>query len=202
MDARQGKVLMDQCTTISGNLASFQNGVDSIYNGCNTYGSTPTAKTPAAIINAIKAIYDNRYQTGYSSGKKDAENYILGHPNLYSLYTQAQYDSHYNAGVAAGRPFTINDWAVWATSAGAQLYVDLTNYSTVTFVGISGQTNDDRFSGPGEGNANNSGVVHRIISEGLNGQNKVYDVSGMTGVQQVVIAVATGRVSISRIEFR
>ena len=49
-------------------ISSFQTGVDTIYNGCKTYGSTPTESTPAAIVNAIKAIYTNRYNAGYSNG--------------------------------------------------------------------------------------------------------------------------------------
>lgn len=51
-------------------LESFQNGVDTIYNGCTTYGSTPTAKTPDAIVNSIKTIYTNRYNAGVSATKK------------------------------------------------------------------------------------------------------------------------------------
>lgn len=53
----------------SSDLASFQTGVDTIYSGCVTYGSTPTAKTPAAIVNAIKTIYNNRYNAGVTAGK-------------------------------------------------------------------------------------------------------------------------------------
>ena len=40
-------------------LVSFQNGVDTIVDGCTTYGSTPTASTPSSIVNSIKAIYNN-----------------------------------------------------------------------------------------------------------------------------------------------
>ena len=53
---------------INSNLSSFQNGVDSIYDTCKTYGSTPTASTPTAINTSIKAIYTNRYNAGYSAG--------------------------------------------------------------------------------------------------------------------------------------
>lgn len=181
--------------TMDGGGIFFRDG--NVYLKCHGYDNYLTN-----ILNNMNSSFqagvDALYNQCVSCGATPADKT----PTAISTAIQAIFNNRYNAGVAAARPFDINDWSVWAASAGAQLYVDLTNYSTVTFIGISGQTNDDRFSGPGEGNANNSGVVHRIISEGLNGQNKVYDVSGMTGVQQVVIAVATGRVSISRIEFR
>ena len=51
-------------------LASFQTGVDSIYNKCSNCGSTPSAKTPAAIEISIQAIYTNRYNSGVSATKK------------------------------------------------------------------------------------------------------------------------------------
>ena len=51
-------------------LVSFQNGVDTIVDGCTTYGSTPTASTPSSIVNSIKAIYNNRYNAGVSATKK------------------------------------------------------------------------------------------------------------------------------------
>ena len=42
-------------------LSSFQTGVDTIYNNCITYGSTPIDKTPASISESIKSIYNNNY---------------------------------------------------------------------------------------------------------------------------------------------
>lgn len=132
-------IISDLVTELNSDLASFQNGVDSIYSGCKTYGSTPTAKTPAAIVNAIKAIYDNRYQTGYSSGQKDAENYILGHPNLYSLYTKAQYDSHYNAGVTAAKTFTKAEFSK-ASYTTENTYTRVTTFDLSSIPGISGKT--------------------------------------------------------------
>ena len=56
-------------------LTSFQTGVDTIFNGCKTYGSTPTASTPAAIVNSIKAIYTNRYNAGYNAGAQSGYKY-------------------------------------------------------------------------------------------------------------------------------
>ena len=53
---------------LNSNLSSFQAGVDSIYNTCKTYGSTPSAKTPAAINTSIQTIYNNRYTAGYNAG--------------------------------------------------------------------------------------------------------------------------------------
>ena len=52
-------------------IDSFQNGVDTIYNGCVTYGSTPTASTPSAIVTAISNIYTNRYNVGAAAGTKN-----------------------------------------------------------------------------------------------------------------------------------
>ena len=57
-------------TQLNDDITSFQTGVDTIYNGCKTYGSTPTASTPTAIVNAIKAIYTNRYNAGVTATKK------------------------------------------------------------------------------------------------------------------------------------
>lgn len=51
--------------------SSFQAGVDTLYNKCNSCGSTPSSKTPTAISNAIQSIYTNRYNSGYNAGKKD-----------------------------------------------------------------------------------------------------------------------------------
>ena len=54
-------------------ISSFQSGVDTIYNGCKTYGSTTTAKTPAAIVNSIKTIYNNRYNAGVTAGSSSVK---------------------------------------------------------------------------------------------------------------------------------
>ena len=48
--------------------SSFQAGVDTLYNKCNSCGSTPSSKTPTAISNAIQSIYTNRYNSGYNAG--------------------------------------------------------------------------------------------------------------------------------------
>lgn len=55
---------------MNNDLESFQNGVDTIVEGCTTYGSTPTNNTPSKIVESIKAIYENRYNTGYNAGYK------------------------------------------------------------------------------------------------------------------------------------
>ena len=52
---------------LTDDISSFQNGVDTIVNGCTTYGSTPTTKNPNDIVNSIKEIYTNRYNAGGSS---------------------------------------------------------------------------------------------------------------------------------------
>jgi hypothetical protein len=55
-------------STITTMKSDFQAGVDKIYNACKTYGSTPSASTPAACETSIKAIYDARYTSGYNAG--------------------------------------------------------------------------------------------------------------------------------------
>ena len=57
-------------------ITSFQAGVDTIYNGCKTYGSTPAAKTPTAIVNSIKAIYTNRYNEAISDYSPELPYYV------------------------------------------------------------------------------------------------------------------------------
>lgn len=110
LDARQGKILMDKVT-------SFQAGVDTIYNGCTTYGSTPAAKTPTDIVNAIKNVYTTRYsagvadadarvntgsynyQSGYSAGMANAKNWTLSFQVHESIYN--------NGSVWSGNNFNI-----------------------------------------------------------------------------------------------
>ena len=78
---------------INSNLTSFQTGVDSIYNKCVSCGSTPSTKTPAAIITSIQAIYTNRYNAGVSNSAtviKNLGNYTgsttVNIKNSYSNY--------------------------------------------------------------------------------------------------------------------
>lgn len=120
---------------LSSEIASFQTGVDTIYSGCVTYGSTPTAKTPAAIVNAIKAIYTNRY----NNGKTDAENYILGNPNLYNLYTQAQYNANYNSGVAAAKTFQRAEFSKISYTT-ENTYVRVTTFDLSSIPNIAAKT--------------------------------------------------------------
>ena len=51
-------------------LVSFQNGVDTIVDGCTTYGSTPSESTPSAIVESIETIYTDRYNAGGTATKK------------------------------------------------------------------------------------------------------------------------------------
>ena len=61
---------------INSNVQSFQNGVDTLYNKCVSCGSTPTAKTPAAISTAIQSIYTNRYNAGYNAAGGDVKHTV------------------------------------------------------------------------------------------------------------------------------
>lgn len=83
--------------------STFQAGVDTCYNGCVNRGATPSAKTPAAISDAIGTIYNNRYSQGhnqgysqgYNQGVTDADNRANGN----SVNYQTGYNNGYNAGV-------------------------------------------------------------------------------------------------------
>ena len=48
---------------------SFQDGCDTIVDGCTTYGSTPSTNSPADIVTAIGNISTNRYNAGVSATK-------------------------------------------------------------------------------------------------------------------------------------
>ena len=61
---------------------SFQDGCDTIVGGCTTYGSTPSSNSPTDIVNAIKNIYDNRYNSGRIQGQND----VKSNPGAYGLY--------------------------------------------------------------------------------------------------------------------
>ena len=90
------KVLIIQI--LNDDIKSFQNVVDTIYNACKQYGSTPSSSTPNAISNAIGNIYTNRYNSGRTQGQNDVKN----NPNSYGLYNKTQYDQNYNNGYNAG----------------------------------------------------------------------------------------------------
>ena len=47
---------------------SFQAGVDTLFNRCQSCGSTPSAKTPTAISTAIQKIFTDRYNAGVNAG--------------------------------------------------------------------------------------------------------------------------------------
>lgn len=47
---------------------SFQDGCDTIVNGCTTYGNNPETNSPVDIVEAIKNIYNDRYNTGIEEG--------------------------------------------------------------------------------------------------------------------------------------
>ena len=101
-------------------LKSFQNGVDTVYNGCITYGSTPIDKTPNSIVNAIEDIYNTRYNEGYKDGEINwTENFIFYH---YSNRNQGnmpnppayQMDSNHDTAIIeiAGYSNHYSDWYV------------------------------------------------------------------------------------------
>lgn len=46
---------------------SFTDGCNTIVAGCTTYGATPAGNSPAQIVTAIAAIYNNRYNAGVAS---------------------------------------------------------------------------------------------------------------------------------------
>lgn len=114
---------------------SFQDGCNTIVAGCTTYGATPAGNSPAQIVAAIKAIYTNRY----NNGKNDAENYILGNPNLYNLYTQAQYNANYNSGVAAAKTFQRAEFSQTSYTT-ENTYIRVTTFDLSSIPGIAAKT--------------------------------------------------------------
>lgn len=46
---------------------SFTDGCNTIVAGCTTYGATPAGNSPAQIVSAIAAIFNNRYNVGRDS---------------------------------------------------------------------------------------------------------------------------------------
>lgn len=69
---------------------SFQNGVDTIYEACKTYGSTPSTKTPSAIVEAIKTIAESNKGGNYTiTAVVGAANYQASGVGLggYHTYT-------------------------------------------------------------------------------------------------------------------
>ena len=56
---------------------NFQDGCDTIVAGCTTYGVTPTSNSPTDIVNAIKKIYTDRYNSGYNNGKNTVKNFRI-----------------------------------------------------------------------------------------------------------------------------
>ena len=64
LSANQGRVLNEKVEEVK---TAFQDGCDTIVAGCTTYGSTPESNSPADIVDAIKAIYNSRYSSGYAN---------------------------------------------------------------------------------------------------------------------------------------
>lgn len=52
---------------------AFQNSVNLIYNKFVSQGTTPTAKTPAAISTAVDTLATTKYNAGKTAGKTEAE---------------------------------------------------------------------------------------------------------------------------------
>lgn len=78
LSANQGRVLNEKIEAVE---TAFQDGCDTIVAGCTTYGSTPTSNSPANIVEAIKAIFTNRYNSGVSAtkvGTATAEHVLTG----------------------------------------------------------------------------------------------------------------------------
>ena len=66
---------------------NFQDGCDTIVAGCTTYGATPTSNSPTDIVNAIKKIYTDRYNSGVTNGSN------AGYPDSYNPLPFSVYDN-------------------------------------------------------------------------------------------------------------
>ena len=82
-------------TIVLDDFQSFQTGVDAIIEGCTTYGSTPTESSPNAIVEAIKTIYTNRYNSGYNAGKGSSSVSIPIKCTLLEGYDTSKSDYYY-----------------------------------------------------------------------------------------------------------
>ncbi len=92
LDATQGKALNDK-------IASFQTGVDALYNKCVSLGVTPSAKTLAAVTTALQSVYDTGKNTGYSSGYSAG---VTAADNRVNTSSKS-YTTGYSAGYSAGK---------------------------------------------------------------------------------------------------
>ena len=83
---------------------NFQDGCDTIVAGCTTYGATPTSNSPTDIVNAIKKIYTDRYNSGLGDKKYTVVRLASGSPG-YSGYVMVTYTFEESYELA----FTINN---------------------------------------------------------------------------------------------
>lgn len=93
---------------------SFRDGCNSISNACKGQGVTPASISPADIGAAIANIAAIKYNAGvaaadaranpasanWQNGRAQGRADVTGSPNSYGLYTQAQYNANYTAGVS------------------------------------------------------------------------------------------------------
>ena len=125
-------------TKFHDDITSFQTGVDTIYNGCKTYGSTPTASTPAAIVNAIKAIYNNRYTAGYNAGLANVKSYMSINEHKSSMS-----ETYYNIGFKPKVLFigcNIGAAFAWYTETTGKCYYNAntaTGWNVGTWINVS-----------------------------------------------------------------
>ena len=63
-----------QNNNLNNDLASFQTGVDQIYNACVNCGSTPNSTSPEDIIQSIVNIHTDSNNTAYDRGYEDGYN--------------------------------------------------------------------------------------------------------------------------------
>ena len=119
-------------TQFADDIMSFQTGVDTIYNGCKTYGSTPTAKTPSAIVNSIKAIYTNRYNAGVTATKKGnvAPGQVLSGKTFTNSSTVNATGTMPNRGTWTNTPTSSGKVTIPAGYHNGSGYVDTSNLSS------------------------------------------------------------------------
>ncbi len=88
-------------STLSSKVASFQTGVDALYNKCVSLGVTPSGKTLDAVTNALQNVYNTGYSKGNSAGYNAGVAAADARVDSSTANYKGGYTAGYNAGVAA-----------------------------------------------------------------------------------------------------
>lgn len=99
LDARQGKMLkdmIDRANVVINNLKqSFLDGCKMIVDRLTVLGYAPSSpQGPAQIVDAINAMYGDRYNKGYADGREQGRNDVIADPESYGIALGVIPDGH------------------------------------------------------------------------------------------------------------